>query len=432
MKWNTRHIKLVLLTAISLYGYILNGQNQPAFTQDTISLSYSDAEQRLLQKNLTVLLNKYNVDIAKASYLQAKLIYNPNFTYGTTLYNQETKKFLDNKYPAEGETDNTFQLQQLITLAGRHKATWKLAEVGVKQAEYQVADILRNLKYELCTDMSDLYNNQQMIKIYALEEEKVKHLIDITQELYDKGNAAGNDVVRLQAQYQDIIAQELSSRQSINSDEEDLRILLAYKGKTYIVANIIFPESVSIPAYQSVLDSAEKNRPDLLLSYAGCEYAKKNLRLQQVTGVPDLTIGVSNIGAGSVISSYWGLSASMDLPVFNRNQWNVAGAKYSLDQSELDDSLSLFTIQSQVTTAYVTMLQTNSKLHNIPSHYEKDLDEMIADAFTNYEKRYISILDFLSELNTYTDGKNNLFTLKVQYFNAIHNINSSTGIDIIK
>lgn len=428
MPIGNKHIALFIFIAVTCYSSFCAAQSQ--FIQDTVTLSYNDAEQRLLQKNLTVLLNKYNVDIAKASYLQAKLIYNPNFYYGTTLYNQESKKFLDNKYP--GETDNTFQLQQLITLAGRHKATWKLAEVGVKQAQFQVADILRNLRFELCTDMTDLYNNQNLVKIYAMEEQKLTHLIDITQQLYKKGNAAGEDVVRLQAQYQDVIAQENSSKQSIDNDEEDLRILLAYPGNKYIVSTVNFPESLNIPAYQSIVDSAEKNRPDLLLAFSGSEYAQKNLRLQQVTGVPDLTVGITNIGAGSVVPSYWGLSASMDLPVFNRNQWNIAGAKYSLDQAQVSDSLALITVQSQVTAAYVGLLRSDKQLHQINPDYKQNLEDMINNAFNNYEKRYISILDFLSELSTYTDGRTNLLNLQVQYFNAIHNINLSTGLDIIK
>lgn len=419
---------LFLFIIISLHCI---GQEVP-FTQDTIHISIPDAEQRFVSKNLSLLMSQYDAKIAEANYLQAKLWYNPNIYYGTTLYNQESKRFFDNKYPASDQVDNTIQLQQLLTIGGRHSATAKLAKVGIKQAQYQLADLLRSLKYQMYTDMSDLYSNQVIIKMYQLEESKLKHLVDITQQLYNKGNAAGEDVIRLQAQYQDVVAQEVTSQQSIYNDEQDLKILLVLPGKTYVIPTLTVPQTVSIPSYMAVVDSAKRNRPDLMLANANLEYNQRNLRLQQATGVPDLTLGVADIGAGSVIPNYWGISASMDLPVFSRNQWAVAGAKYGQSQAQLNDSLMEITIENQVTTSYSAFYKLNTQLNQIDGKYEQNLDEMMTNAFNNYGKRYISLLDFLSEVNTYIDGKTNLLNLKEQYFNAIHNLNYTTGIDIIK
>jgi cobalt-zinc-cadmium efflux system outer membrane protein len=407
-------------------------QDVQPLQEDTIPLSIPDAEQRFVSKNLTLLLNKYNVDIAHAGYLQAKLWYNPNLTYGQTLYNEESKKFFDNQYPAYGEVDHTFQLQQLITIAGRHSATAKLAKVGIDQAKYQLADVLRSLKYQMYTDISDLYSNQQQIAMYQSEEAKISHLIDVTQQLYKLGNASGNDLIRLQAQLQDVVAQEVTSQQAVNSDEKDLKTLLVYPEKTYLVAKELNLNPATIPTYQAMMDSAEKSRPDLMLATAGVTYQDKNLTLQHATAVPDLSLGISNIGAGSVLPDYWGVSASMDLPVFNHNQWNVATAKYQKSQAQLNDSIVLQTVKNEVTSAYTGFYTVNKQLHQIDADYEKNLDEMMDNAVKNYDKRYINLLDLLSQISTYIDGKNNLINLHVHYFNAVHYMNFTTGIDIIK
>jgi cobalt-zinc-cadmium efflux system outer membrane protein len=424
--------KCYLAVCFLLSCYNLQAQDIIPLAQDTITISIPDAEQRFVSKNLTLLMDKYNVNIAQSAYLQAKLWYNPNLSYGTTLYNQESKRFFDNRYPASGEVDNTFQLQQLISIAGKHSANAKLAKVGVKQAEYQLADVLRSLKYQMYTDISDLYSNQQQIAMYQSEEIKIKHLIESTQELYKVGNAAGNDVVRLQAQYQDIIAQEVTSEQGVVNDEKDLKTLLVYPEKTYLVVKEVITAPTSIPPYQAILDSAVKNRPDLMLAQTGVAYQDQNLKLQRSTGVPDLTLGISNIGAGSVIPNYWGISANIDLPFFNRNQGNISSAMYQKSQAEINDSLALNTVKNDVTGAYSTFYNINKQVKQIDADYEKNLDEMIDNAIKNYDKRYINLLDLLSQVTTYIDGKNNLITLKVQYFNAIHSINYSTGIDIIK
>lgn len=377
-------------------------------------------------------MSYYDVKIAKDAYLQAKLWYNPNFGYGQTLYNEDSKKFFDNKYPNEGEVDHTFQLQQLLTIGGRHSANAKLLKAGVKQAQYQLADLLRSLKYQMYTDISDLYNNQSLVAMYLSEEDKIRHLVETTQILYQHGNAAGNDVLRLQAQLQDIIAQEITSEQAVNTDEQDLKILLVYPGKVYLKVEKIGESGSEIPPYMSILDSAVKNRPDLLLAKAGVEYNEQNLKLQHSTSVPDLTLGVENIGAGSVIPDYWGLNANIDLPVFNRNQWNVSSAKNSLSQAQINDTLALYTVTNQVTSAYCNLYRLNKQLNGIDSHYENDLNDMMVNAVKNYDERIISLLDLLSQVSTYIDGETNLINLKVQYFNAIHSVNYSAGMDIIK
>lgn len=436
MKFKLLSILIYFLICSCLEGQTPIPLYQNTLKQDTVYLTIPEAEQRFISKNLTILINKYNVDIAKANYLQARLWFNPNIYYGTTLYNTENYKFIYQKnsafYPNQNAGDETWNLQQLLTLAGRFSDTWKLAAVGVKQAQYQFEDILRNLKYELYTDISDLYFNQQEIKMYQYEEIQMQHLLEVTQELYKHGNASGNDVVQLQQQLQDAVAGEVSSQQSTYNDIQDLKILLRCPDSTYFVVKELPPLPTAFPTYMAIQDSAEKNRPDLLLCYAGCEFAERNLKLQRATAVPDVTIGGTYTGVNAVTPQYVGIFASMDLPVFNRNQWNIVAAKEQIAQQEESDTLILSTVRNQVTNAYCTLLLANKQLSKIDPEYGKNLDEMMANAVKNYERRNIDMLQLLSLISTYNDGKTNLINLYVQYYNAVHNMNLNTGIEIIK
>jgi len=423
----------IRLLAISFLFIAKSGvaQTNIPLKEDTVYLNIPAAEQRFVSMNLTLLSKQYDVKIAQSNYLQAKLWYNPNLTYGQTLYNEDSKKFFDNNYPG-GEVDRTFQLQELLTIGGRHSATAKLAKLNARESEFQFEDLLRSLKYQMYTDISDLYNNQSLVNMYSDEEEKIRHLVESTKAEYKLGNASGNDVIRLQAQLQDIIAQEITSRQAISNDEQDLGILLVYRGNTYIVVKDLGIANGEIPPYMAVLDSAKNNRPDLKLAYAGVQYNEQNIKLQHSTAIPDLTLGVANIGAGSVIPNYWGITANIDLPVFNRNQWNSTAAKDQKKQADLNDSLALYSVMNQVTAAFTNLYRINNQYTQIDSQYANDLNEMMTNAISNYDKRYINLLDLLSQISTYIDGKTNLINMKVQYFNAIHAINYTTGIDIIK
>jgi cobalt-zinc-cadmium efflux system outer membrane protein len=416
----------LLVISFLFASHFINAQTISPLTQDTVYLTIPDAEQRFVSKNLTLLMSNYDVSIAKDNYLQAKLWYNPNLTYTQEAYNPYTKELLN------ANNENAFQLQELLTIGGRHSAYASLNKIGVKQAQFQLADVLRGLKYQLYTDISDLYNNQQMVAMYKSEEGRILPLIDATRQLYKAGNASGNDLIRLQAQYQDAVAQEVTSQQAVYNDQNELKTMLVYPAKTYLVIREIGIPMGQIPPFQSILDSAQKNRPDLLLASTGVSYQKQNVKLQKRTGVPDLTLGVAYDKAGSYEPNFWGIYGSMDLPVFNRNQGNVKVAKDEEKKAELNDSLALYTVQNEVTSNFCILYRLNNQYLQIDANYENDLNEMMDNAVKNYDKRYISLLDLLSQINTYIDGKTNLLNLKVHYFNAIHSINYSTGIDMIK
>ena len=394
---------------------------------DTVKIDVSAVEKRFLVKNLSLLAASYNITLAKDNVSDAKLWFNPNLYYQTTLYNSQTHQYFADFYPNSGYSDETVQLQELVTLAGRHQATWQLAEVGIKQAEFQLADLLRNLRYNLYCDISDLYNNQHLLELYAYEEGGLHSLIVATQTLVKEGNAAPNELLQLQAQLQDIEAQRVVSQAAVLADQQALNTLLVNGCPTYFVVdslpNIEFGQR-GTPSYEAILDSAERGRPDLKLAYAGSDYANKNLKLQYASALPDLTVGTTVVGTNSSGGvGYTGLYASMDLPVFNRNQYNILGAKDAQKQAVVNDTLVLNTVRHQATAAYLTFLEVQKQLGQIESRYGntygQDLDAMFKNALSNYESRRINLLSLLSYLSTYTDGKTNLLSLKVQYFNAV-------------
>ena len=419
-----RKNSLLLIALLSIH--CASSQNIAPISFDTVYLTIPDAEQRFVNKNLSLLISNYNVDIAKDNYLQAKLWYNPNLTYTQEVYNPYSKEWLN------ATNENAFQIQELVTIGGRHCAFANLNKIGVQQARYQLADLLRSLKYEMYTDISDIYANEQRVTIYKAEEEKIQFLVNETRQLYKAGNASGNDLIRLQAQYQDAVALEITAQAAVYNDQKELKTLLVYPAKTYIIVKELGISSGQIPAFQSVLDSALRNRPDLILASTGINYQKQNIKLQHSSAVPDLTLGVSYDKAGSYEPNFWGIYGSMDLPFFNRNQGNLKVAKDEEKQAEINDSLTLYTIQNEVTASYCILYKLSNQYSQIDTSYEHELNEMMNNSVSNYDKRYINLLDLLSQINTYTDSKTNLINMKVQYFNAIHAINYSTGIDIIK
>ena len=72
---------LALLGVCGLAATPAAGQNTPrpalAVATDTVRLTLPEAEQRLFQNNLAVLAQQYNVTVAQAQAVQARIIDNP-------------------------------------------------------------------------------------------------------------------------------------------------------------------------------------------------------------------------------------------------------------------------------------------------------------------------------------------------------------------
>ena len=58
-------------------------------------LTLKEAEQRFLERNLSLIAERYNIDMAQAQVLQAKLFENPVISLEQNVYNRLNGKYFD-------------------------------------------------------------------------------------------------------------------------------------------------------------------------------------------------------------------------------------------------------------------------------------------------------------------------------------------------
>ena len=62
----------------------------------TGTLTLKEAEQRFLERNLSLIAERYNIDMAQAQVLQAKLFENPVISFVSTTRPRFTRRFRQN------------------------------------------------------------------------------------------------------------------------------------------------------------------------------------------------------------------------------------------------------------------------------------------------------------------------------------------------
>ncbi len=401
------------------------------FAQDTTHISIQNAEKQFLEKNLQLLAEKYNIDIAQANVIQARLYNNPNFTVSAALYNQEQKKFLDVS-SATGQYG--MGISQLIILAGKRNKQIRLAETGTLQAQNSFFDLMRTLRFTLRSDFYTIYFLQNSVNAYTTQIATLENLNNAYTDLQAKGIVTLKDAVRIKSLLYALKAEQTGLRNQLNDAEADLQLLLQNNKTFYIADTDSVSLSTAVGKYnlQTLVDSAYINRYDLKLASNTVTYNQQNYALQKSLRVPDLTLGAEFDKRGSYINNASFLNAAIDLPFFNRNQGNIKAAKISIEQSKLQLELQKQTVENDVQKAYIKMLTTDKMLQSFDPGFRNQFQRLMDGVTDNFLKRNISLIDFTDFVESYKNNVLQLNQLQNDRMQAIESVNFSVGKPIIE
>ena len=187
-----KYINFMLFMCLALIANFATAQTN---NTDTLKLNIQQAEKIFMDKNLSILAAKYNIDAYSALVSQAKKWDNPTLNIDENIYNQYTKKYFDNT-----STGQTYvQVQQLIKLGGKRKAAVAIAKDNYEIAKLQLDDLLRNLRLTLHSDLFNAKNFIEADKLFADEITELEKLTNAISEQVKVGNAATKDLLRVQA-----------------------------------------------------------------------------------------------------------------------------------------------------------------------------------------------------------------------------------------
>lgn len=417
--------KWIPLSLILLMLYLpLRAQLAPA---DTLTLSLQDAEKIFLQKNLLLLAQQYNVDAAKALILQARLWNNPNFSIAQGIYNTETGKYFQ-VGPKEGE--ESIQLQQLFLLAGKRNKQVRMAQTNYRLAEYGLYDLLRTLKYTLRSDFFNIYYLEQSAKVYMEEINSLRKVTQAFEEQEGKGYIAEREVVRVKAQLYALQSELNGLVNQINDVQSEFRLLLQVKER-YIVPKV---DSAAIAdlnplmyPLSALVDSAYRNRTDLLIAQGNLLLSRQNYAYQKALAVPDVTLGVGYDKNGSYVHNFNSVGLSFDIPLFNRNQGNIRSARSMIAYNNLQVESTRKSLEEQVYRSVQRAVDANQLYHSVDPKFSAEFDKLAKAVLINYQKRNIGLLDFLDFYDSYKQNILQINTILYNRVNAFEQINFNTG-----
>ena len=414
--------KKSLIGCLVFFALIISYQS--VWAQDSV-LTLLQAKERLLKKNFYLLAAYYEISQAEAQVIQARLWYNPTITWNQEAYNTEKNSYLQarNQYEA--------QINQTISIAGKHTNTVKLAKINLEINKMQFTDVMRSLLYDLGNNYNNLAALEAKENLYNAVLGSYERLIAASRKELEVGAISVTEDLRIKSEYIGVKAQALDNANQKEQYLSQLRTELQYPKDTLIRV------SQKMPLYNNnlVLDSLVSRslmvRPDLKVSYLMQEYQLQNLKLQRSLAVPDVTIGYDYDKGGNYIRNYSGLVLQMPLPVFNRNQGSIKEAQFNIKQSQLQRDYLKINITNQVIAAFNQYQKNFQGLTNYTDEYLNSLTQLNKNTNTYFQKRDISLLEFIDYQRIYISTNIQLIELRQTFLNSVNTLNFSVGETVI-
>ena len=184
---------------------------------DTLKLTVKQAEDQFLKNNLSLIIQRYNIDNASAQVITARLFQNPDFSFANGIH----ATGVPNAF-----SEQSLSVSQLFFTAGKRNKNIQLAKIGIEQAKYQFFDLLRTLKFTLRNDFYTIYFQQQSAKVYNEEINSLSKTLTVFKEQYTKGNIAQKEVLRIQSQLYSLQTEYNSLLSGIDTTQSELKLLI--------------------------------------------------------------------------------------------------------------------------------------------------------------------------------------------------------------
>ncbi len=398
--------------------------------QDSVRLTLPEIEQLFVQKNLSLLAQRYHVDIARAEVIQARLRINPNVQFTGNAYDPALKKPL-NWNDKTGQY--VFDVQQLVRLAGKRNKQIQLAQTSAMMEEQAFFDLLRTLRFSLRCTFYELYFLYHSINAYQTQIDYLEKLNDTQNELQRKGSITLKDALRITSLLYTLKAEQTIFVNQVNDLNAELQLFIQDNSITIlpVADGLTLHQNVNRYPLPVLLDSAYANRYDLLIAKSTITYHQQNLALEKAMAVPDLTLGAEFDKRGSFVDNATFFSVAMDLPFFHRNQGNIKAARIKVDQSALLLKQKQTEVENEVMSAYFKVTSTDQTIQSLDTTFIDKLQFLLQSVTENFQKKNISLLEFTDFYQSYKENILHYNQLRNERMQALEKLQFAVGKPIL-
>lgn len=431
---------LCLGLALAAHGQQPTGTPQSSVRLTSQQFIGSDGltPERLIElgtsRRADLLAARQRVAIAEGRLIQARLRPNPtlNTEYGST-------RFLG----GEAESDLSVGVSQIFELGGKRSKRVAVAELELSKARAEVATIERAVSVEIRNAYSTAIAAARQLDVLENLIAANDELLRVTEARLKEGDVAPLDLNLVRVENDRFKVQAVQARSDLETGVMQIQTLT---GADISVPLRLAPQPDRPPRFDMGLNElselAMRTRPDLEAARINERLGSARIALARANGTPNVAAGVTynrnisvidlppRLGGGSFANPAdrsLVFSASIDIPLFNRNQGEIASATGEKVQATREREFLESTVKRDVAVAYRKYRAAAESLVLYSTQIIPRAEENLRTVRASYALGEFSVFEMVAEQRKLAENVTNFNQAVKDYYNALAELETAIG-----
>lgn len=362
-------------------------------------ISMEDAERLAMEHNQTIRAQRLNIDQSKANEITAALKPNPVYT----TINEDFPIFDPSQLTWDNFRNNQEFLQSVnytFERGGKRRKRITVAQDTTDVTEKSVRDAERQLKFQVAQTFIGVLLAKSNLDLAQRNLKDFSDVVDINKTRLDAGDISEADYLKIAIQKLQFEQDVSAAQVALVQGKAALRQLLGYdnvpEGFDVIgdLAHKKYPIGMEELERQALLE-----RPDYQAAVSTVKLAGDTVALAYGNRARDLT-GEWEYKRNGPVNGV-GFGFSIDIPIHNRNQGEIARSKVAATQATEAQAAARVGVLTDVVNAYAGFKTNDQILTLYESGYLNQAQQSRDISNYAYRKGAASLLDLLDAERSY-------------------------------
>jgi cobalt-zinc-cadmium efflux system outer membrane protein len=290
----------------------------------------------------------------------------------------------------------------------------------------QIADAERSLAFNVGQQFVGVLLAESTLQFAQQDLQDFQQTVDIANAQYKAGDISEGDLLKIKLQLLQFQTDVSSARLAKVQALAGLRELLGYDAAP---AGFDVTGDLDYVPLKSKLEDLQaralRERPDLQAAALGVTAAQSQILLAQANAKVDVngTYDFTHTGGQNSASLFVGF----DLPIFNRNQGEIARTRHALTQAQELQLSASDTVMSDVASAYEAVRSNDEIVQLYVSGYLQQAKDSRDISEYAYKAGSASLLDFLDAERSYRSTQLAYRQALSSYMTALEQLKQAVG-----
>jgi cobalt-zinc-cadmium efflux system outer membrane protein len=290
----------------------------------------------------------------------------------------------------------------------------------------QVDDDERQLLFNTGQQFIAVLLAQSTLDLAKQDVDSFQQTVDISQSRYKAGDMSESDLLKIKLQLlqfqSDLSAAKLGKIQALTA----LRQFLGFESvpDDFDVQGELDYQPVHA-GLQDLKVLAMQGRPDLRAAQQGVTAARSQEALMEANGKRDLGVTFDYTHTAGINSGAFFFN--IDLPIFDRNQGEIARTRYAITQAEQQAVETAQQVSTDVVDAYEALHSNDEIIQLYRGGYVDQAKQSRDITEYAYKRGAASLLDFLDAERTYRANQLAYRQAMASYMTALEQVRQAVG-----